>query len=67
MEVRELDFIKYNNKHISHSICRMLCKGDILEAHISERRAEGVKYDFVAFCGDGTADLGPNSIENIWL
>ena len=35
----------------------MLCKGDIIEAHISERRAEGVKYDFVAFCGDGTADL----------
>ena len=36
----------------------MLCKGDILEAHIKERRAEeGVEYDFVAFCGDGTADL----------
>ena len=36
----------------------MLCKGDILEAHIKERRAEeGVEYDFVVFCGDGTADL----------
>ena len=35
----------------------MLCKGDILEAHIKGRRSEGVEYDFVAFCGDGTADL----------
>ena len=25
--------------------------------HIKERWAEGVKYDFVAFCGDGMADL----------
>ena len=36
---------------------RGICKGDIIEAHIRERRADGVKYDFVAFCGDGTADL----------
>ena len=35
----------------------MICKGDILEAHIRERRADGVVYDFAAFCGDGTADL----------
>ena len=35
----------------------MICKGDILEAHIRQKRAEGVNYHFAAFCGDGTADL----------
>ena len=36
-----------------------LCKGSILEEHISSRRADGVQFDTVAYVGDGWNDLCP--------
>ena len=36
-----------------------MCKGNILEEYINERRAQGVVYDFVAYSGDGKNDLCP--------
>ena len=36
-----------------------MCKGDIIEEYIKERREQGVVYDFTAYSGDGKNDLCP--------
>ena len=36
-----------------------MCKGDIIEGYIKERREQGVVYDFIAYSGDGKNDLCP--------
>ena len=36
-----------------------MCKGDIIEEYIKERREQGVVYDFIAYSGDGENDLCP--------
>ena len=36
-----------------------MCKGDIIEEYIKERREQGVVYDLFAYSGDGKNDLCP--------
>lgn len=36
-----------------------MCKGHILDAHINDAAQHGVRYDRVAYVGDGSNDLCP--------
>ena len=36
-----------------------MCKGNIVEDYIKERKEQGVVYDFIAYSGDGKNDLCP--------
>lgn len=44
-----------------HSTCTSnMCKGNILEGYIRERAGQGVVFDRISYCGDGSNDVCPS-------